>query len=1143
MSNHSISNNDVNGAGTSSEGSSSGRCSSGEQRRPGRYPTTARMRWNKEVNKVVMECFYRSNPFNEEGRPIRGYRQRMFREWRVRGMFDSTEQRISDQARAIRKNGWLSELELEMIKRKIEDERQNENGNLEDEAQNEIVNEETEVRNDQEDDNYQVDDADVIRHDVNEAETNDVEIDQEQRQIVEQLTEIMAEGRTTEGIMFKKVDRKTLRCKTEEVNGAIKFMKTSNITQTNSLIRAASVWVAEQLGLKKITFRKKNEPRWKRRIEGDIKRFKQEVNLLEREKKGELGTKKKRKLKDLEARYRVKRKGLKTVIEELKQRMIAKSAKVKRYEQRVTQFRQNRMFNVDQKKIYKELNGGGNSSGDVPGAEESKRFWGDIWSVEKEHNRDARWLKDLKNENNGEHIQEMVRISVENVQKQCRKIPNWKAPGKDGVQGYWIKNLNNLHMRFACQLNKILEGEDDLPTWMTYGRTVLCQKDPAKGNAVENYRPITCLPLMWKLLTGMIAEEMYTYLERENILPEERKGCRRGSRGTKDQLLIDKTVLRDCRRRHTNLAMAWIDYKKAYDFVPHSWISECMEMFGIAENVRNFLQRSMGQWKLSLTSNGEDLGTVDVKRGIFQGDSLSPLLFVLSMIPLSLVLRKVNSCYEWGKKEYKLNHLLFMDDLKLFGKNEEQIDSLVNTVHIFSTDIGMEFGLRKCGVVTLKRGKLARCEGIQLPDGEVMKEVEQEGYTYLGIVELDKIKEKEMKEKITREYKRRLRLILKSKLNGRNKITAMNTWAVAIFRYGAGILDWKGCELKSVDRTTRKTMTMYGAFHPKSDVDRLYLKRHEGGRGLISIEHCVRGEENSLGLYVKNSAEKLIQGIRTSGTIETEGTISKSEFKRQNAQELKKKWTEKRMYGQFIREMPEKVDKDKTWNWLLRSDLKVETEALLCAAQEQAIRTNYVKHHIDKSIDNPLCRMCGKRGESVQHIISECEKLAQKEYKRRHDNVAKKIHWELCKKNALEHKEKWYEHNPEGVAENEGVKLLWDMNIQCDNVIEARRPDIVIIDKKEKSCIIVDTAVPADGRVHEKEREKVEKYQDLRREIGRLWQLRKVQVVPVVVGALGSVTKEFDRWIEKLGVPVDIGAVQKTALLGTARILRKVLEM
>ena len=255
-------------------------------------------------------------------------------------MFDSTEQRICEQARAIRKNGLrTSELELEMIKRKIEDEAENEDGNLNDGAQSEIANEETEVRNDQENANYQVDDADVIRHDVNEAETNDIEIDQDQRQIVEQLKELMAEGRTTEGIMFKNVDKKTLRCKTEEVNRVVKFMKTSNITQTNDLIKAAGVWVAEQLGLKKITYRNRNEPRWKRRIEGDIKRLKQEVNLLERDKKGELGTKKKRKLKDLESGYRVKRKGLKTVIEELKQRMIAKSAKIKRYEQRVTQFR------------------------------------------------------------------------------------------------------------------------------------------------------------------------------------------------------------------------------------------------------------------------------------------------------------------------------------------------------------------------------------------------------------------------------------------------------------------------------------------------------------------------------------------------------------------------------------------------------------------------------------------------------------------------------------------------------------------------------------------------------------------------------------------------------------------------------------
>ena len=115
-----------------------------------------------------------------------------------------------------------------------------------------------------------------------------------------------------------------------------------------------------------------------------------------------------------------------------------------------------------------------------------------------------------------------------------------------------------------------------------------------------------------------------------------------------------------------------------------------------------------------------------------------------------------------------------MDDLKLYAKNEEQTNTLVRTVHVFSTDIGMEFGIKKCGILTMKRGKIVKSEGIKLPDGEVMKQVGQEGFLYLSIIELDKFKETEMKEKITNEYKRRLRLILKSKLNERSKVMAIN---------------------------------------------------------------------------------------------------------------------------------------------------------------------------------------------------------------------------------------------------------------------------------------------------------------------------------------------------------------------------------
>ena len=104
-------------------------------------------------------------------------------------------------------------------------------------------------------------------------------------------------------------------------------------------------------------------------------------------------------------------------------------------------------------------------------------------------------------------------------------------------------------------------------------------------------------------------------------------------------------------------------------------------------------------------------------------------------------------------------------------------------------------------------------------------------------------------------------------------------------------------------------------------------------------------------------------------------------------------------------------------------------------------------------------------------------------------------------------------------------------------MLEARRPNIILIDKKERKGIIIDIAVLADLGVEEKERRKI------KRELGRLWKLKMVKVLPIVIGALGSATKEFDGWIGKLGITNNVGVMQKTALLGTTRILKKVLEM
>lgn len=189
----------------------------------------------------------------------------------------------------------------------------------------------------------------------------------------------------------------------------------------------------------------------------------------------------------------------------------------------------------------------------------------------------AVWLQDLKNELSDLQKQGEVKISATIIKKQLRKMPNWKYPGPDGMQVYWLKKFRALHQIIATQLNECLFLRS-VPDWLTKGRTVLVVKDKGKGGDVANFRPTTCLPLMWKLFTGVLADTTYEHLERKSLLPEEQNGCRRNSRGTKDQLLIDldKMILRNRRRRKRDLGMVWVDYKKLYDmdFLMDFWMHE-----------------------------------------------------------------------------------------------------------------------------------------------------------------------------------------------------------------------------------------------------------------------------------------------------------------------------------------------------------------------------------------------------------------------------------------------------------------------------------------------------------------------------------------------------------------------------------------
>ena len=141
---------------------------------------------------------------------------------------------------------------------------------------------------------------------------------------------------------------------------------------------------------------------------------------------------------------------------------------------------------------------------EAPVANDAINFWSEIWGKEAHHNKEAEWLENFRCEVSDIGQQSNITITEKEVKALLKKFPNWKAPGPDGVQGYWLKNFVSLHSKLAEHLNLCLET-GETPAWMTKGRTVLIQKDRSKGTVASNYRPITCLPLVWKLLTGIVA--------------------------------------------------------------------------------------------------------------------------------------------------------------------------------------------------------------------------------------------------------------------------------------------------------------------------------------------------------------------------------------------------------------------------------------------------------------------------------------------------------------------------------------------------------------------------------------------------------------------------------------------------------------
>ena len=221
--------------------------------------------------------------------------------------------------------------------------------------------------------------------------------------------------------------------------------------------------------------------------------------------------------------------------------------------------------------------------------------------------------------------------------------------------------------------------------------------------------------------------------------------------------------------------------------------------------------------------------------------------------------------------------------------------------------------------------------------------------------------------------------------------------------------------------------------------------------------------------------------------------------------------------------------------------LRFETESLICAAQEQALATNHIRKHIWKTGKPDICQLCKEKSETVHHIVSGCKMLCGTQYLYRHNQVAKYLHWQILRDLNVEVPESWLKHVPTEVTIKDGIKVLWDSYILTDKKVPHNRPDIIVHDTNLRECMIIDVAVPVCLNVVKKEAEKITKYRDLEIEIQKCWNLKKVRTIPVVMGALGTVSKGIIEYLKAISKNLLFDVIQRTALLGTAHILRNFL--
>ncbi|XP_064072076.1 uncharacterized protein LOC113393371 [Vanessa tameamea] len=1139
-----------------------------------------RRRWTTEYNETIIRNYYKITEL-EENRSA--YRQPLHQAVIAEHpeLSEVSEQRISDQLRVILNNKMISDQKLKEIREEISNDLRLRRNHLENTSQHL-----------------------TIPQNAAPAENNNHPHISPQTQPILDISAIAEQDQTTYYLDVEKIKKQyniTLekfqntnpisRPYIPKQNSSRKLAQIINVINTkilpqhisveqdfvttHTLIYCAAYTAATCNGtnIKDITSQpcqlQKRVPAWQKRLQKKIQDLRRDIGRLTEHINGNKTNRLTLLVEAIKNKYKIHSQheepnsSNEHFLDTLKQKLNAASSRLKRYLNCTLRKSQNTQFSNNEKKFYRILSSAtqrntSTNTQDItpPPANAIHTFWSSIWSDPVCHNTDAAWLVTDHEVINSIEPMNFEHISVEVFMRVLNKAHNWKSPGSDHIHNYWYKKFTSTHSLLHKHMNNFIQTPNLMPHFVTQGLTFMIPKDTDQQNPAK-YRPITCLQTIYKILTGCITELLHEHIAVNNILAEEQKGCRKGRQGCKEQLVIDSVTMKHAISKKKNINTMYIDYRKAFDSIPHSWLLYVLQHYKIHPQLIYFLENSMQNWKTTLKITGHantETPDILIRRGIFQGDALSPLWFCLALNPLSNMLQKSNLGYiiTTPHKDTTLTHLMYMDDIKLYSDTIQSLHHLADITQTFSRDIHMEFGIDKCKTFSVKNGKIVPNSYI-LESGNIIEPLEEEAtYKYLGFQQARNINQKETKNSLKTKFKHRLNILFRSQLNSHNLFKAINSYAIPVLTYSFGIINWSQCELHNLQRMINTTLTAHRKHHPRSCVQRMTLPRGEGGRGLIDIVNLHNKQITSLRHYFHQRSvySPLHETVTLADKRFTPLNLKdRHPQKNERITDLNEKtalWRQKSLHGRHHHDLQQLyVDKAASNAWLRRGELFPETEAFMLAIQDQVIDTrNYQKHIIRTSnLQSDTCRHCHSNPETIQHITSACRALAQTDYKHRHDQVSAIIHQHLAHKyNFIDKKIPYYKYKPDTILENNRYRIYWDRTIITDKTIHFNRPDITLHDKIKKNVYLIDIAIPNTHNIQSTISEKLSKYQDLAIELKRQWRADTIHIVPIVISSTGVVPKSLQRSLDILHIPHHTNhLLQKAVILNTCRLTRKFL--